>query len=84
MTDLQMLMIRKIATSEYTPVNGDTPRTAKETETWRDTIIETPEDKGVFTSLLNAGLVWSSGRAHDAGCGLTEAGFAAFLTMQAS
>ena len=78
MTDLQLKMIKKIALDEYTPINGATPTRKEDAETWQEMVIETPEDKGVFTSLLVAGLVWSNGRGKGAACGLNAAGFAAF------
>jgi len=37
----------------------------EETETWADGIIKTAQDKGVFTSLLNAGLVSCIGKGCD-------------------
>lgn len=82
-TPLQQDMLYKIARSEYTTVNGAVPKNAQETETWADTIIETAEDKGVFTSLKNAGLVWHSGEEKDAGVGLTEAGFLLYEKIEA-
>jgi hypothetical protein len=39
-----------------TCVNGAEPESIEETETWADGIIVTAKYKGVFTSLLNAGL----------------------------
>ena len=81
-TPLQQAMLRKIAQSEYTGVNGTMPQNAEETETWADTIIETAEDKGVFTSLKNAGLVWHSGEKKDAGVGLTEEGFRLYQSIE--
>jgi N12 class adenine-specific DNA methylase len=82
-TPLQQDMLYKIARSEYTTVNGAIPKNAQETETWADTIIETAEDKGVFTSIKNAGLVWHSGEKKDAGVGLTEAGFLLYEKIEA-
>lgn len=49
-------MLKKIATDEMTCVNGAEPESIEEFETWADGIIEIAQDKGVFTSLLNAGL----------------------------
>ena len=80
-TELQKQMLNRIARDEMTSINGMEPETADETNTWADSIIETPTDKGVFTSLLNAGLVWHSGDKRDAGCGLTEAGFDAYKSI---
>lgn len=77
-TKLQDAMLKKIATDELTPVNGIEPQTRFEAETFADCIIEDAEDKGVFTSLLNAGLVWHAGKGKDAIVGLTDAGFAAY------
>lgn len=84
MTDLQAKMVKAIALDDYTPVNGAIPKTKEEAETWQEMIVETPQEKGVFTSLLNAGLVWSNGRGKDAACGLTDAGFAEFQKMIAA
>ena len=68
MTALQLNMIKKIALDEYTPLNGATPTRREDAQTWQEMIVETPQDKGVFTSLLTAGLVWSNGRGKDAAC----------------
>ena len=81
MTDLQTAMIIKIARDEYNAINGAMPTCKEETNTWQEMIIESQQDKGTFTSLMNAGLVWSNGRGKDAACGLTEAGFAEFLKI---
>lgn len=82
-TPLQQAMIRKIARNEFTPVNGAIPENAANTETWANVIIESAEDKGVFTSLKNAGLVWHSGEnGRDAGVGLTEKGFQVFVKIE--
>jgi hypothetical protein len=80
MTELQAAMIAKIARSEYTPVNGAEPTSRQDTETYQEMIIESNIDKGVFTTLLTAGMVWSTGRGTDAICGLTDTGFAAYQT----
>lgn len=82
-TELQIEMIKKIAFDEFTEVNGRMPQDVDQTHTWADGIIETAEDKGVFTSLLNADLVWHSGKGRDAGVGLTPAGFALLLEIVA-
>ena len=78
MTDLQVKMIKKIALNEYTPINGTIPKVAEDASTWQEMIVESPQDKGVFTSLLNARMVWSSGRGKDAECGLTDKGLSEF------
>ncbi len=83
-TPLQQAMLLKIARSEYTPVDGEVPQNAGETETWADMVIETADDKGVFTSLKNAELVWHSGEKKDAGVGLTEKGFALYQAIEAA
>lgn len=81
MTKLQEKMIKKIALSEYTPVNGAVPEKRRDTETWLDMIIETYQDRGVYVSLKNAGLVWNSGRGSEAVCGLTDKGFEFFKNI---
>ncbi len=82
MTPLQEKMMNKIALSEYTSVNGNEPSSPNETITWAEMIIETPEDKGVFTSLLNQGLVFhTGGHKQDAVVGLTIKGFGVFQDL---
>jgi hypothetical protein len=77
-TPLQLAMLEKIAFDEFTAANGSMPENHRDTETWADQIIETSQDKGVFTSLLNAELVWHSGTGREAGVGLTEEGYKVF------
>jgi hypothetical protein len=79
-------MINKIAYDEFTPVNGAEPQSADDAETWGKSIIETNQDRGVFTSLQHIDYVWRlGGPKRDAVVGLTEKGFAAFkqLTTEA-
>jgi hypothetical protein len=84
-TELQAAMIKKIARDEMTCLNGGEPSNVAETETWANGVIETPQDKGVFTSLLNAGLVWHQkeiDHGQDASfLGLTEAGFTVYKSL---
>lgn len=56
-TELQMLMIVKIAESEFTCVDGAKPKTVEETVTWMNVIVETNQDKGVAVSLDNKKLI---------------------------
>ena len=81
-TNLEQAMLEKIATSEFTSLNGATPTDISEIGwIWADTIIEDAEDKGVFTSLLKKGLVeHSGGPKSDAGVTLTESGFSQYQT----
>lgn len=74
-TELQKKMLIKIATSEFTSINGAEPECADDAITWLNVIVETPQDKGVFVSLKNAGLIFSYGTGRDAEVGLTEEGF---------
>lgn len=80
-TKLQSNMLKKIALNDYTPINGAVPTRREDAETWQEMIIETSQDKGVFTSLLNKKLVWSNGGGEEAACGLTEDGFQEFLKL---
>lgn len=75
LTELQNAMIRKIATSEYNGADGGELNAASESQTWADCIIESNQDKGTFTSLQNAGLVYHIAEGRDSLVGLTEAGF---------
>jgi len=81
-TPLQQAMLIKIAESEYSPVNGGTPESANDASTWADIVIEKAKDKGVFSSLVNAGLAHHWGTKRDACVGLTEAGFQAYLQIK--
>ena len=57
-TPLQAAMLNKIAKSEFNVLDGQIPNIVEDSATWAEVIIETAQDKGVFTSLLNAGLVF--------------------------
>jgi hypothetical protein len=83
MTPLQEAIMNKSALNEYTSVNGAEPQSAAETETWAEMIIESPTDKGVFTSLQNQGLVWYNvgPQKREEVVGLTEKGFQIFLEL---
>ena len=80
-TELQAAMIHKIAFHEMNPSNGARPSAIEDVNLWADDAIETAQDKGVFTSLMNAGLVWHSGKGRDAGVGFTEAGWEMFQLL---
>jgi hypothetical protein len=82
-TKLQANMIRKIAESEFNTKNGGIPNSLEQIgQIWADSIIEDAEDKGVFTSLLNAGLAYHyfSG-SKNAAIELSETGFAAYKSL---
>ena len=80
-TPLQHAMLAEIARSEYQPLNGREPETFEDTDwVWAQFIIERRQDKGTFTSLLNAGLVEHNGHPdrEEACVRLTKAGFDAY------
>ncbi len=77
-TQLQSKMIQAIARSVYNAVDGGEPESAADAVTWAEMVIETAQDRGVFTSLMNAGLVWHNGES----VGLTESGFAAYQQLK--
>ena len=84
-TKLQAELLIKIAESEYTPVNGAVPETKEDAGyVWADTIIESKSDGGVFSTLLQAGLVWYQDEGDDSVCGLTDAGFAEYKKVKAA
>lgn len=95
MTPLQTRMIRKISGNTLNDAHGK-PANAQGTETWIDGIVETPEDRSVFDSLVEAGIVYHryAQKVMQDGVrfipdseyrvGLTEAGFAAYLALQES
>lgn len=41
---------------------------------WQSLVIRTSQDKGVFTSLIMAGLIGNQGSGNDAVCWLTDSG----------
>lgn len=57
LTELQMMMLVKIAESEFTCIDGGIPDTVEETVTWMNVIVETNQDKGVAVSLNNKDLI---------------------------
>ena len=85
-TPLQAAMLHKIARNEFTAVNSAEPSTLADIGwVWADCVIEDAEDKGVFTSLVNAGLAKHSGnKGRDAGVTLTQAGFDAYKAATAA
>lgn len=86
LTDLQKKMMIAIARSEFTVVNGAEPQTIDDVgEVWTNVIVESLRDankeeittkvaRGVWTSLLNAGLIDGYG-GRDGGTWFTEAGW---------
>lgn len=57
-TKLEYDMLNKIAHNEHQPANTETPESFDDTDViWASEIIESQEDKGVFSSLLKKGLV---------------------------
>ena len=83
MTPKQAAMIRKIARNDFTPVNGSEPESLSDIDwVWADTVIEDAEDKGAFTSLVNAGLAEHNGhKGRDSCVTLTQAGFDAYKAL---
>lgn len=80
-TELQAAMLRKIALDDFTPLNGAEPESHVDTTTWAEMIIESSQDKGVFTSLQNAGLVWHAADGKDSTVGLTQTGFETYKNL---
>ncbi|WP_347990393.1 hypothetical protein [Methylomonas sp. AM2-LC] len=81
-TELQVIMLKKIATSEFTHLNGAEPACATDTQTWADAVIESNEDKGTFTSLMNAGLVKHSGYDTEKTVELSDQGFSVYMQVK--
>lgn len=82
-TALQAAMIKNIARSEFTAVNGAEPQGLTDIGwVWANTVIETAEDKGVFTSLVNAGMTQHCGnKGRDACVTLTQSGLDAYKAL---
>jgi hypothetical protein len=84
-TALQQSMLACIAESEFQPTGGRPPETFEDTDwVWTVMIIEDQQDKGIFTSLVNAGLVEHNGHHNstDSAVRLTKAGFDAYKGAQ--
>ena len=79
-TALQTAMIVNIATSENTQFNGnvepflDGTAHAVQSATWTSVIVQSAQDKGVLTSLINADLVRHFDAGADSKVELTESG----------
>lgn len=82
-TTLEQAMIKKIARSEFTAINGGVPSSVQDIGwVWGDMVIEDSEDKGVFSSLVKKGLANHSGnKGRDACVTLTEEGFKVFKSF---
>ena len=83
-TELQQWMLARIAENEFQPTNGREPETFDDTDwVWTVMIIENQQDKGIFTSLLNAGLAEHNGHHNstDSAVRLTKAGFEAYKAI---
>ena len=80
-TALQEQMLAKIILNDFTPLNGNEPEDYSEVEpTWADMVIDTQQDKGTFTSLVNAGMAFHEGKGRDAIIGVTQKGYDAYKT----
>lgn len=76
-------MIKNIATNDMTMTNGATPVTLDDIGwVWADCVLESKEDRGTFTSLVNAGLARHDGsKGREACVTLTQAGLDLFKTL---
>ena len=79
-TELQLKLLSKIVEDDYTSFNGNAKALLEsndpnESTTWASSILETAQDKGTFTSLLNADLVWHTSEGRESKVGLTKTGF---------
>jgi len=80
-TELEAAMLRKIARSEYTTLNGGEPTNADETSTWADCIVDSNADKGVLSSLIQKELVNHYPDGKDSTCQLSELGFKIYKAL---
>ncbi len=87
-TPLEALMLQKIARSEYTESNGAEPEKPSDTCTYADVTMESAQDKGVFVSLMNKGLVhhWDYSTPQDRSarenlCQLSDIGFEVYKKL---
>ena len=77
---LQMAMLSNVVESEYTAWFGNAHGLIEEADSyssavWTSVIVQNAQDKGVLTSLINAGLMWHEHTGDDSLVGLTDAGF---------
>jgi hypothetical protein len=84
LTDLEKQMLKKIAHSVYSASNGK-PQQAADTPTFIWDVIESPEDKGVVTSLKKKGLaeITKYKNSDDNSIELTKLGFHMYLVSLA-
>lgn len=82
-TTLEQAMINNIARNEFTTINGGVPKSTDDIGwVWSDMVIETSEDKGVFSSLVKKDLAKHCGnKGRDAAVTLTEEGFQVFQSF---
>ena len=82
-TELQKAMLIKIATCEFNGVDGiaDELDQPFQSTTLANMIIESCQDKGVFTSMLNADLVFHNSDEADSTVGFTQKGFEIFKNI---
>lgn len=81
-TSLQAAMLKKMARSEYASANGTEPETIDDVgPLWTDCIIETKQDKGTYTSLINAGMVTRPSGGKDGACEMTQLGFDTYKAL---
>lgn len=76
MTPLMINMLKHIAESDFTVVNGAIPNTIDEVGcVWTDVIVLNNRDKGVLCNLIKEGCVIQYGGGRDSGVELTKKGF---------
>jgi len=81
-TTLQAQMLRAIALNEHQPMNGGEPSCFEDLgPVWALDIVRTAQDKGTFTSLMNAGLAERSGEGRDTVACLTLDGYNAYKAL---
>jgi len=80
LTELEQKMLKKIASSVYSESHGK-PQQAADTSTFIWDVIESPEDRGVVTSIKKKGLVEITKQENpdDNSIRLTESGFRMYL-----
>jgi hypothetical protein len=79
-TELQYNLLVKMLEDDFTNFNGDAKALLEsndpnESTTWASGVLETAQDKGTFTSLLNADLVWHTSEGRESKVGFTASGF---------
>jgi predicted transcriptional regulator len=81
MNKLQEQMLTKIAINVYNAINGEEPESHEDTLVLLDTVVESPLDRAVVTSLQKQGMVLVKEDGKSSTVVLTPKGFNIFIDL---